>query len=257
LRTSLVKLHLQENPHMIEEMKNLKENISQEAASIHAMLQTGQQSAQEFIDYNNVDVKKLIAYIQQYKGEPREIIIRDIITGNVRDYNPKSLKQFKDMFLKKIKNKNMRINEFKSLVREVVKKKLAENQPAPSRETPERGTETIPDRGTEEEKKRRRIGNPNVEPRPKAMNENEQEIIKQIVARFKSNKLNETSSKINLTSKHQAEISAMSPERKKKLASDLADAATKINDKEFKTKAEYAAAMKDAKTTVYKNYIKL
>jgi len=187
LRTSLIKLHLQENPHMIEEMKNLKENISQEAASIHAMLQTGQQSAQEFIDYNNVDVKKLIAYIQQYKGEPREIIIRDIITGNVRDYNPKSLKQFKDMFLKKIKNKNMRINEFKSLVREVVKKKLAENQPAPSRENPDR--ETI-ERGTEEEKdkKRRRIGNPDVEPRPKAMNENEQEIIKQIVARFKSKK---------------------------------------------------------------------
>jgi hypothetical protein len=169
-------------------MKNLKENISQEAASIHAMLQTGQQSAQEFIDYNNVDVKKLIAYIQQYKGEPREIIIRDIITGNVRDYNPKSLKQFKDMFLKKIKNKNMRINEFKSLVREVVNKKLAENQPAPARKTPGRETETIPDRGTEEEKKRRRIGNPNVEPRPKAMNENEQEIIKQIVARFKSKK---------------------------------------------------------------------
>jgi hypothetical protein len=188
LRTSLVRLHLQENPQMIEQMKNFKEEISQEAAAIHAMLQTGQQSAQEFIDYNNVDVKKLIAYIQQYKGEPREIIIRDIITGNVRDYNPKSLKQFKDIFLKKIKNKNMRINEFKSLVREVVKKKLAENQPAPARETPGRETETIPDRGTEEEKKRRRIGNPNVEPRPKAMNENEQEIIKQIVARFKSKK---------------------------------------------------------------------
>jgi hypothetical protein len=63
----------------------------------------------------------------------------------------------------------------------------AENQPAPSRENPDR--ETI-ERGTEEEKdkKRRRIGNPDVEPRPKAMNENEQEIIKQIVARFKSKK---------------------------------------------------------------------
>jgi hypothetical protein len=82
----------------------------------------------------------------------------------------------------------MKINEFKSLVREVVKKKLSENQPAPSRENPDR--ETI-ERGTEEEKdkKRRRIGNPNVEPKPKAsMNENEQEILKQIVARFKSKK---------------------------------------------------------------------
>ena len=187
LRKSMVKLYLQENPHMIDEMKNLKENISQEAATIHAMLQTGQQSAQDFIDSNNVDARKLIDYIKQYKGESRESIIRDVITGNVRDYNPQSLKQFKDMFLKKIKNKNMRINEFKSLVREVVKKKLAENQPAPSRENPDR--ETI-ERGTEEEKdkKRRRIGNPDVEPRPKAMNENEQEIIKQIVARFKSKK---------------------------------------------------------------------
>jgi hypothetical protein len=82
----------------------------------------------------------------------------------------------------------MKINEFKSLVREAVRKKLMENQPAPSRENPDR--ETI-ERGTEEEKdkKRRRIGNPNVEPKPKAsMNENEQEILKQIVARFKSKK---------------------------------------------------------------------
>jgi hypothetical protein len=82
----------------------------------------------------------------------------------------------------------MKLKEFKSLVREAVKKKLAENQPAPSRENPGRETETIPDRGTEEEKKRRRIGNPDVSPKPKAMNENEQEIIKQIVARFKSKK---------------------------------------------------------------------
>jgi hypothetical protein len=152
----------------------------------------------------------------------------------------------------------MKVNEFKSLIKEIIRKKLAENQPAPSRENPDR--ETI-ERDTEEEKekKRRRIGNPNADPKPKmeGMNKNEQETVKQIVARFKSKKLNETSSKINLTSKHQAEISAMSPERKKKLASDLADVATEVNDKEFKTKAEYAAAMKDAKTTVYKKYIKL
>lgn len=85
----------------------------------------------------------------------------------------------------------MNVNEFKSLIKEIIRKKLAENEPAPSRETPERGTETIPGRpGTEEEKKRRRVGNPNADPKPKmgTMNENEQEIIKQIVARFKSKK---------------------------------------------------------------------
>jgi len=194
LRTSMFRLHLQENPYMIDEikqlnnMKNLKEEISQEAAIVHAMLQTGQQAAQEFIDNNNVDAKKLIDYIEQYKDEPRKVIIKDIITGNVRDYNPESLKQFKSTFLKKIKNKNMTKEDLKNYIRETLKKRLAENQPAPSRETPERGTETIPDRGTEEEKKRRRIGNPDVSPKPKAMNENEQEIIKQIVARFKSKK---------------------------------------------------------------------
>ena len=250
---------------MIEEMKNLKENISQEAAVIHAMLQTGQQSAQDFIDNNNVDAKKLIDYIKQYKGEPRENIIKDVITGNVRDYNPQSLKAFKSMFLKKITNESMKINELggpvpkadidityvgapnnidddkiiqstsqikqavekilydvfkvpinlvkvkfngenpfpkapnsimgmkveenlENYIREIVKKKLAENQPAPSRENPDR--ETI-ERGTEEEKekKRRRIGNPDVEPKPKAtMNENEKEVLKQIVDRFKQSR---------------------------------------------------------------------
>jgi hypothetical protein len=216
------------------------------------MLQVGQQSAQNFIDDNKLNAEKLINYIKKYKGDPRESIIKDIITGK----NDPRLKTIKQALIKNCKNK-MTKEGLKNYIRETLKKRLAENQPAPSRETPERGTETIPDRGTEEEKKRRRIGNPNVSPKPKAMNENEQELIKQIVARFKSKKLNEISSKINLTSKHQAEISAMSPERKKKLASDLADAATEVNDKEFKTKAEYAAAMKDAKTTVYKKYIKL
>ena len=78
--------------------------------------------------------------------------------------------------------------DLKNYIKEALKKRLAENQPAPSRETEPGETETIPDRGTEEEKKRRRIGNPEVKPKPKAMNENEQEIIKRIVARYKSGK---------------------------------------------------------------------
>lgn len=163
LRTSLVKLHLQENPYMIEEMKNLKNKTPMKETY----------SAEEsFKDYSNDALTDMIINLSRYEGNEKEI-------QGVKDELARR---------KQSNNKNMKINEFKSLVREVIKKKLAENQPAPSRETPERGTETIPDRGTEEEKKRRRIGNPNVEPRPKAMNENEQEIIKQIVARFKSKK---------------------------------------------------------------------
>ncbi len=192
LRTSMFKLHLQENPHMIDEIKNLKipmqENISQDASIIHAMIQTGQAAAQNFIDDNNIDSKKLIQVIKRYKDTPREYLIRDIITG--KPFNNKDFElSFKKNFIKKLQNNNNMTREnLKSYIREAIKKRLAENQPAPSRETPERGTETIPDRGTEEEKKRRRIGNPNVDPKPKAMNENEQEIIKQIVARYKSKK---------------------------------------------------------------------
>ena len=68
-----------------------------------------------------------------------------------------------------------------------------ENQPAPSRENPDR--ETI-ERGTEEEKdkKRRRIGDPNKMPKKTpakatvTMNENEKEVLKQIVDRFKQSR---------------------------------------------------------------------
>jgi hypothetical protein len=189
LRTSLVKLHLQENPHMIDEikqlnnMKNLREEKSMDAVNIHNILQTGQDRTQDFIDDNNLDGKKLADYVRQYKDSPKKLIIKDIIAGK----NDPKLNTVKQALIKKCKNK-MTKEGLKNYIRETLKKRLAENQPAPSRENPGRETETIPDRGTEEEKKRRRIGNPDVSPKPKAMNENEQEIIKQIVARFKSKK---------------------------------------------------------------------
>jgi hypothetical protein len=157
LRTSLVKLHLQENPYMIDEMKNLKEAYSTE---------------ESFKDYSNDALANMIINSSRFEG------------------NEEAIKRIKQELERRKQSKpnTMTKENLKSYIKEVIKKRLAENQPAPSRETPERGTETIPDRGTEEEKKRRRIGNPNVEPKPKAMNENEQEIIKQIVARFKSKK---------------------------------------------------------------------
>jgi len=160
LRTSLVKLHLQENPHMIEEMKNLKNNPAMKEAY---------STEESFKDYSDDALTDMIINSSRFEG------------------NEEGIERIKQELKRRKQSKNMKLKEFKSLVREVVRKKLAENQPAPSRENPDR--ETI-ERGTEEEKdkKRRRIGNPNVEPKPKAMNENEQEIIKQIVARFKSKK---------------------------------------------------------------------
>jgi hypothetical protein len=158
LRTSLVKLHLQENPHMIDEMKNLKETYSTE---------------ESFKDYSDDALTDMIINSSRFEG------------------NEEGIARVKAELERRKQSKNMKLKEFKSLVREAVKKKLAENQPAPSRENPGRETETIPDRGTEEEKdkKRRRIGNPDVEPKPKAtMNENEKEVLKQIVDRFKQSR---------------------------------------------------------------------
>ena len=67
-------------------------------------------------------------------------------------------------------------------------------------------------------------------------------------------KVNEASSQVGLTKANQDKISDLTPEQKKKLGDDLTDAVADVNDKEFKTKAEYAKAMKSAKATVYKKY---
>jgi len=67
-------------------------------------------------------------------------------------------------------------------------------------------------------------------------------------------KVNEASSQVGLTKANQEKISALTPEQKKKLSDDLIDAVSDVNDKEFKTKAEYAKAMKNARSAVYKKH---
>ena len=67
-------------------------------------------------------------------------------------------------------------------------------------------------------------------------------------------KVNEASSQVKLTKANQDKISSLTPEQKKKLGDDLTDAVADVNDKEFKTKAEYAKAMKNAKASVYKKH---
>jgi hypothetical protein len=163
LRTFMFKLHLQENPHMIDEIKQLKNNPT---------MQEEYSTEESFKDYSNDALTDMIINSSRFEGN-EEGIARIKAELERR---------------KQAKSNTMTKEDLKNYIREALKKRLAENQPSPARETPGRETETIPDKGTEEEKKRRRIGNPNVEPKPKAMNENEQELIKQIVARFKSKK---------------------------------------------------------------------
>ena len=61
------------------------------------------------------------------------------------------------------------------------------NAPAPSKPKPSPGPAIAPGKpGEKKDPNRRKIGNPNVKPAPKAMNE--EEMLKKIVARFKSKK---------------------------------------------------------------------
>ena len=166
LRTSMFKVHLQENPHMLDEIKQLKNNSTMKEAY---------NAEESFKDYSNDALTDMIINLSRYEGNEKEIQgVKDELARRKQN--------------KSTNNDKMTKEDLKNYIREALKKRLAENQPAPSRETKPGETETIPDKGTEEEKKRRRIGNPNVSPKPKAMNETEQEMVKRIVARYKSKK---------------------------------------------------------------------
>ena len=81
----------------------------------------------------------------------------------------------------------MNKNKLKEIIREIVDRVLAENQPAPSKPKPSPGPAVAPGKpDTGKPKPRRPLGNPEVKPAPKAMNE--EEMLKKIVARFKSKK---------------------------------------------------------------------
>jgi hypothetical protein len=148
----------------------------------------------------------------------------------------------------------------------LIKKVLSENAPA----KPDKKEEPVVapnEPGEKKPERRRRDLRPDKDKSPipkhmpaKAVGLKEEDMLNKIVARFKSKdkkELKEASSKIELSKHHQDQISDLSPEQKKELHKDLADATTEVNDKDFKTKAEYAKAMKVAKTKVYKKYIKL
>jgi hypothetical protein len=79
----------------------------------------------------------------------------------------------------------MNKNKLKETIREIITKVLNENAPAPSKPSP--GPAVAPGKpDTGKPKPRRPLGNPDVKPAPKAMNE--EEMLKKIVARFKSKK---------------------------------------------------------------------
>ena len=83
----------------------------------------------------------------------------------------------------------MKINELRELIKAAIQEALNENAPAPAPSKPSEkpGPAVAPGKpGTGKPKPRRPLGNPEVKPNPKAMNE--EEMLKKIVARFKSKK---------------------------------------------------------------------
>ena len=74
--TELQKLIREEVKKVIKETK-----ITPEAAYIHQITDSGQEAAQNFIDDNNIDGKKLADYVKQYRNTKEKYNVRDIIAG--------------------------------------------------------------------------------------------------------------------------------------------------------------------------------
>ena len=80
----------------------------------------------------------------------------------------------------------MSIKRLRESIRRIIAQELFENSPAPSKPRENPGPAIAPGKPGEKDKPRRPLGNPDVKPAPKAMNE--EEMLKKIVARFKSKK---------------------------------------------------------------------
>lgn len=76
----------------------VNEELSVEAYKISRMIGSAQQTTQDFIDDNKIDVKKLELYIRNLSID-KKYIIRDIINGSI----DKRLTNIKKMFIKQVK----------------------------------------------------------------------------------------------------------------------------------------------------------
>ena len=68
------------------------EALSMDAVYIHQITGSGQDSAQNFIDDNNIDSAKLVAYLKQHKDSKEKYDVRDMINGTNK--NKRFIKQF-------------------------------------------------------------------------------------------------------------------------------------------------------------------
>jgi hypothetical protein len=103
-------------------------------------------------------------------------------------YHDKKIINPSEILKQRLRENNMKIKQLREAIRQIIRKELNENQPAPSK--PERETTTVPARpGTKEkpDEKRRKIGRPDIKPAPK--NLKEEEMVDKIVKRFTKAKM--------------------------------------------------------------------
>jgi hypothetical protein len=92
-------------PKSVKELKQLEawlqtiwnenqtnEALSMDAVYIHQITGSGQDAAQNFIDDNNIDSAKLVAFLKQHKDSKEKYDVRDMINGTNK--NKRFLKQF-------------------------------------------------------------------------------------------------------------------------------------------------------------------
>ncbi len=79
--------------------ESVNEGISDEAVYIHQITGSGQAGAQDFIDDNNIDAKKLADYVKHNRNTAEIYNVRDIIAGTGVGANKSFVKRFIKQFL--------------------------------------------------------------------------------------------------------------------------------------------------------------
>jgi hypothetical protein len=115
--------------------------------------------------------------------EEKSICVREFLAEN-----PSMVGEVKQHLKHYIKTREMKTPNTTQVLKEVLKRLVKENQPAPAPSKPDTKPTTAPGKpGTDRPKPRRPLGNPDVKPKPKAVM-SEEEVVDKIVKRFKSKK---------------------------------------------------------------------
>ena len=72
----------------------ISEAVSQDAHYVHIVTGCGQDAAQNFIDDNKIDGRKLADYVKHYKDSKEKYDVRDIIAGTGVGANKSFVKRF-------------------------------------------------------------------------------------------------------------------------------------------------------------------